>query len=108
MSLAALEAITAGSRCAARWPSEIGTAAKVFSPKGVDMGRRLVSAGWTSGGIRRNTSMPRIRPTEPPCPKRGGEKRVAGGSVSAGHDNPIDSRAHYRQRTPAELSPERQ
>jgi hypothetical protein len=33
-----------GSGCAARWSSGIGTVAKVFSPNGVDIGRRLVSA----------------------------------------------------------------
>jgi len=36
------------SSFAARWWSGIGTAAfaKVFSPNGVDIGRRLVAAGW--------------------------------------------------------------
>ena len=53
MSLAALEALIAGSRCAARWSSGRPLVAKVFSPNGVDIGRRLVSAGgWRTGGTR--------------------------------------------------------
>ena len=49
MALAALEALTAGVklRCQAVERDRHGRlVAKVFSPNGVDIGRRLVSAGW--------------------------------------------------------------
>jgi len=49
MSLAALEALTAGVkvRCEAVERDRHGRlVAKVFSPNGVDIGRRLVLAGW--------------------------------------------------------------
>jgi endonuclease YncB( thermonuclease family) len=49
MSLAALEALTAGVklRCDVVERDRHGRiVAKVFSPNGVDIGRRLVSAGW--------------------------------------------------------------
>ena len=49
MALAALEALTAGVRlrCEVVERDRHGRiVAKVFSPKGVDIGRRLVSAGW--------------------------------------------------------------
>jgi endonuclease YncB( thermonuclease family) len=49
MSLAALEALTAGVkvRCQVVERDRHGRfVAKVFSPNGVDIGRRLVSAGW--------------------------------------------------------------
>jgi endonuclease YncB( thermonuclease family) len=49
MSLAALEALTAGVkvRCEVVERDRHGrVAAKVYSPNGVDIGRRLVSAGW--------------------------------------------------------------
>jgi endonuclease YncB( thermonuclease family) len=49
MALAALEALTAGVklRCEAVERDRHGRlVAKVFSPNGVDIGRRLVSAGW--------------------------------------------------------------
>jgi endonuclease YncB( thermonuclease family) len=49
MALAALEALTAGVKV--RWKAverdrHGRLVAKVFSPNGVDIGRRLVSAGW--------------------------------------------------------------
>ena len=49
MSLAALEALTAGVklRCEVVERDRYGRfVAKVFSPNGIDIGRRLVSAGW--------------------------------------------------------------
>jgi hypothetical protein len=41
--------------------------AKVFSPNGIDIGRRLASSGWAwrTGGTRRTTSLPRTRLARP-------------------------------------------
>ena len=60
-----LPALRPGSRCAARWSSGIGMVAKVFSPIGVDIGRRLVSAGRHTGVARWTMSPPRTRPARP-------------------------------------------
>ena len=58
MALAALEALTAGVklRCEAVEQDRYGRlVAKVFSPNGVDIGRRLVSAGWALAYRRYST-----------------------------------------------------
>jgi endonuclease YncB( thermonuclease family)/integrase len=58
MALAALEALTAGMkvRCKPVERDRHGRlVAKVFSPKGVDIGRRLVSAGWALAYRRYST-----------------------------------------------------
>jgi endonuclease YncB( thermonuclease family) len=57
MSLAALEALTAGVkvRCeVVERERHSRLVAKIFSPNGIDIGRRLVSAGgpWPTGGTR--------------------------------------------------------
>jgi endonuclease YncB( thermonuclease family) len=70
MSLAALEALIAGVkvRCEVIERDRHGRlVAKVYSPNGVDVGRRLVSAGWALAyhGTRRTTSTPRTRPARP-------------------------------------------
>jgi hypothetical protein len=46
MSLAALEALIAGVKVRCEVVERDRRVAKVFSPNGVDIGRRLVSAGW--------------------------------------------------------------
>jgi endonuclease YncB( thermonuclease family) len=46
MALAALEALIAGVKVRCDVVERDRLVAKVFSPNGVDMGRRLVSAGW--------------------------------------------------------------
>lgn len=58
MALAALEALTAGVkvRCEAVERDRHGRlVAKVFSPNGIDIGRRLVSAGWALAYRRYST-----------------------------------------------------
>jgi endonuclease YncB( thermonuclease family) len=58
MALAALEALTAGVklRCEVVERDRYGRlVAKVFSPNGVDVGRRLVSAGWALAYRRYST-----------------------------------------------------
>jgi hypothetical protein len=70
MSLAALEALIAGLkvRCEVVERDRHGRlVAKVYSPNGVDIGRRLVSSGgpWRTGGTRRTTSPPRTRHERP-------------------------------------------
>jgi endonuclease YncB( thermonuclease family) len=58
MALAALEALTAGVkvRCRVVERDRHGRfVAKVFSPDGVDVGRRLVSAGWALAYRRYST-----------------------------------------------------
>jgi endonuclease YncB( thermonuclease family) len=58
MALAALEALTAGTkvRCEAVERDRHGRlVAKCFSPDGVDIGRRLVSAGWALAYRRYST-----------------------------------------------------
>ncbi len=58
MALAALEALTAGVklRCETVEQDRYGRiVAKVFSPNGVDIGRRLVSAGWALAYRRYST-----------------------------------------------------
>jgi endonuclease YncB( thermonuclease family) len=58
MALAALEALTAGVklRCEAVERDRHGRlVAKVFSPNGIDIGRRLVSAGWALACRRYST-----------------------------------------------------
>ena len=70
MALAALDVLTAGVkvRCKAVERHRHGrNVAEVFSPNGVDIGRRMVSAGgrWRTGGTRRTTSTPRTRPARP-------------------------------------------
>jgi endonuclease YncB( thermonuclease family) len=58
MSLAALEALTAGVkvRCDVVERDRHGRiVAKVFSPNGVDIGRQLVSAGWALAYWRYST-----------------------------------------------------
>ena len=58
MALAALETLTAGVvlRCKAIEQDRHGRlVAKVFSPNGVDIGRRLVSAGWALAYRRYST-----------------------------------------------------
>jgi hypothetical protein len=46
MSLAALEALIAGVKVRCEVVERDWLVAKIFSPNGVDIGRRLVSAGW--------------------------------------------------------------
>ena len=46
MSLAALETLIAGVRVRCEVSSGTGMVAKVVSPNGVDIGRKLVSTGW--------------------------------------------------------------
>ena len=65
MSLAALEALIAGVKVRCEVIERDRLVAKVFSPNGVDIGRRLVSAGWRTGGTRGTTSTPRTRPARP-------------------------------------------
>ena len=70
MSLAALEALTAGVkvRCEVVERDRHGRlVAKVYSPNGLDISRRLVLAGWAlaTSGTRRTTSIPRTRPAKP-------------------------------------------
>jgi endonuclease YncB( thermonuclease family) len=49
MSFAALEALIAGVKMRCEGVERDRLVAKVFSPKGVDIGRRLVLAGWGLG-----------------------------------------------------------
>jgi endonuclease YncB( thermonuclease family) len=60
MTLAALQASQPGSRSGARWSSVNRLVAKVFSPNGVDIGRKLVSTGWALRRLDLASHQPRV------------------------------------------------